>query len=321
MVHSHWIKKEIYATLKAGGYTDIESWLQLVLTGSLTTYQYSDSSDVDISLFVNTKVFPEWSRAEMIGLMVENLDGRTMPGTPFPIQDFVVGKGIEPHDLYKPGLRSGYDMETGKWIVPPEKSRVHDVKAEEGGFYAYALEVADKMERLLRYEPDKAVLMWHQIHARRQRDQRAGKGDYAESNVVYKFLANRGLFPAISQASGEYIAKTASPDDQWIEEEAFKVIAQNPGIRLPQIAEKLGVMQNSLYRLLPSMENRTDIVRPSEDPKGFYTLEHAWNHAYPTSQPEVHGEGYSEPENIYPGDDEASPWGYLTDPKYGALQS
>jgi hypothetical protein len=68
------------------------------------------------------------------------------------------------------------------------------------------------MERLLRYEPDKAVMLWHQIHQRRRRDQMAGKGDYSESNIVYKFLANRGLFPAISEASGEYIAKQAKPE-------------------------------------------------------------------------------------------------------------
>lgn len=209
-VHAHWIKAQVYETLEHNGYTDVASWLHLILTGSLTTYQYSEDSDVDISLFVDSKVFPEWSRAEMIALMVHKLDGRTLPGTPFPLQDFVVGQGIKPTDLYKPGLRSGYDLDTNRWIVPPEKDRVHDVKSEQNGFYAWALQMADKMERLLRYEPDEAVSFWHTIHKKRQRDMKAGKGDFAESNVIYKMLANRGLFPAISGASGEYIAKTAN---------------------------------------------------------------------------------------------------------------
>lgn len=209
-VHAHWIKREIYDTLKFAGYTNIEDWLGLIFTGSLTTYQFSNDSDVDISLFVDTKVFPEWSRAEMIALMVDKLDGKTLPGTPFPLQDFVVGEGIKPSDLYKPGLRSGYDIDTGKWLVPPEKGRVHDVKAEQGGFYAWALQMADKMERLLRYEPEQAIKFWHSIHKKRQRDMVKGKGDFAESNIIYKMLANRGLFPQISGVSGEYIAKTAS---------------------------------------------------------------------------------------------------------------
>ncbi len=207
-VHAHWIKRSVYDVLEHAGYTDLSTYLTLVLTGSLTTYQYSSNSDVDISLFVDAKVFPEWSRAEMIALMVDKLDGTTMPGTPFPLQDFVVGEGIKPTDLYKPGLRSGYNIDTNQWIVPPEHSRVHDVKAEQGGFYAWGLQMADKMERLLRYEPDAAIQFWHSIHKKRQIDMRKGKGDYAESNIIYKMLANRGLFPQLSEASGEYIAKT-----------------------------------------------------------------------------------------------------------------
>ena len=108
-----------------------------------------------------------------------------------------------------------------------------------------------------------------------------------------------------------FVRQAAEPDSRWVESEAFKLIAQNPGIRLPQIAEKLGVMQNVLYRLLPKMEKDTQIVRPSEDPKGFYTLEHAWGQAYPDLQgkvspqispgAEIHGdEGYI-PQYIMPG--------------------
>jgi hypothetical protein len=208
-IHAHWIKSHVYKTLEDGGYTDVEKWLTLVLTGSLTTYQYSDDSDVDISLFVDTRIFPEWSRAEMIALMVEKLDGVLLPGTPHPLQDFVVGEGIKPSDLYKPGLRSGYNLDNNKWIVPPERGRVHDVQKEQGGFYAWGLQMADKMERLLKYEPEQAIAFWHSIHKKRQRDMVKGKGDFSESNIIYKMLANRGLFPEISQASGEYIAKIA----------------------------------------------------------------------------------------------------------------
>jgi hypothetical protein len=212
--HREWVRDTIRQTLEAHGYTNVEEWLKLVLTGSLTTYQYSEESDFDVSLFVDTEVFPEWSRAEMIGIMIDNIDGTFLPSTPFVMQAFVVPPERKPEDLYQPGLRSGYDLDADNWVVPPERDRVHDVKSEMNRAYVTALESADKMERLLRYEPDKAVNYWHQIHKRRRRDQIAGKGDYADSNIVYKFLANRGLFPQISEVSGEYIARTAT---DWTE--------------------------------------------------------------------------------------------------------
>jgi 2'-5' RNA ligase len=213
--HRNWIIREVYQTLKQAGYTDSETWLTLYLTGSLTTYQYGQDSDVDVSLFVDSKRFPEWSRAEMIGVMVGNLDGKNLPGTSFPLQNFVVAHDIKPEDLYKPGLRSAYSLDEDKWFVPPEHSRAHNVEQEENGFYTWALQMADKLERLIRYEPDKAVQFYHQIHAKRQRDQAAGKGDFAESNVLYKFLAKRGLLEKISELTGIHIASVKKSAGDW----------------------------------------------------------------------------------------------------------
>lgn len=212
--HSEFLYEYILTALDRNGYDGMEKWLSLVFTGSLTTYQYSNESDVDISLFVDVSHFPEWSRAEMIGVMISECDGTKLPGTPFPLQCFVVPPEITKEDLYKPGLRSGYDLTTDTWIVPPDKSRVHDVEVEMNQSYTIALENADKMDRLLRYEPDKAIQFWHQIHKRRQRDHRKGRGDYSPSNITYKMLANRGLFPKISEVSGEYIAKRSQYESQ-----------------------------------------------------------------------------------------------------------
>jgi hypothetical protein len=207
--HRDWIVSTIHSVFGHNGYDNSAEWLDLVLTGSLTTYQYSEDSDVDVSLFVNAAVFPEWSRAELIGIVVENIDGNHLPGTTHPMQCFVVPQGITKEHLYAPGMRSGYDILTGRWLVPPEHSRSHNVPTEYNAQYVYAMEQADKMEALLNHEPEKAKLLWHQIHARRRRDMAKGKGDYALSNIVYKYLANQGLLPEIADLTGEYIAKTA----------------------------------------------------------------------------------------------------------------
>ncbi len=200
-----WIVDTVHNILEEGGYEGPERWLTLFLTGSLTTYQYSDSSDCDVSLFVNHHVFPEWSRAEMIALMVDKLDGVSLPGTPHPMQVFVVASGIEPADLYRKGLRSGYDLDADKWFLPPEKDRAHDVASEDPEGYVNGLMAADKMDRLLRYEPDKAITYYEQLHRKRKADQADGKGDYAQSNLIYKMLDNRGLFDQL-RALGVNIA-------------------------------------------------------------------------------------------------------------------
>ena len=44
------IRRKIYSCLRDGFIDDPEHYFTLYLTGSLTTYQYSDASDVDISI-------------------------------------------------------------------------------------------------------------------------------------------------------------------------------------------------------------------------------------------------------------------------------
>lgn len=232
-VHAKWILNTVIKTLKKHGYSHMEEWLSIVMTGSLTTYQYSADSDCDVSLFVDTEHFPEWSRAEMIGVMVGNVDGTKLPGTTHDMQCYVVPREISKEQLYQPGLRSGYDIQAKKWIVPPEKGRVHNIEAEMNGYYVYALQAADKVQQLLRYEPDKAVQYWHQLHVKRQADMIAGKGDFSESNVAYKMLNNRGLFPLIEEASGEHIAKTANLQPFFVDERAVEKARQHLNLQNP----------------------------------------------------------------------------------------
>lgn len=214
--------------LERGGYSRPEEWLKLYLTGSLCTYQYSDTSDCDISLFVDSQKLPEWSRAEMIGLMIEGFDNVKLPATPYEIQAYVVSPRIKPGDLYRPGLRAGYDISTHKWVQEPQHNE-HNVQEQEEGYYAWALQAADKMERLLRYEPDKAVDYWHQIHRKRMNDQAAGKGDFSESNILYKFLFKRGLAPQIAEASGEHIGRTAANEQAMLDQNAGQDLQGLPG--------------------------------------------------------------------------------------------
>src|SRR3954464_3862644 len=142
--HATWVTDLIFSQATAFHHQPAQ-WLKLIFTGSLTTYQYSDDSDVDISLFVSPQMLPEWDRARLIGLMIDHVDGKRMPNTPFTMQAFVVPKNISSYDLFQPGLRSGYDIESDNWLVAPEKERIHNVEQDQNADYVYALETADKM--------------------------------------------------------------------------------------------------------------------------------------------------------------------------------
>src|SRR5205814_3466090 len=97
---------------------DVPHFVNLVLTGSLTTYQYSDTSDTDMSVFPNYPLFqrkfgldPVQARKELIALNIDHLDGTFIPGSPHPLQFFVLPEGIKSEDRFKPGLRSGFDLD------------------------------------------------------------------------------------------------------------------------------------------------------------------------------------------------------------------
>jgi tRNA nucleotidyltransferase (CCA-adding enzyme) len=201
-----WVRSQVFKTMRDAGWPDPTQYLDLVLTGSLTTYQWSAESDFDVSLFVNTEKLPEWVRADLIKLMVEKLDGTTVPGTTHPLQVFVVPPDVTREKLYKPGLRSAYDLDEDEWIVLPEPERSVDVSQRWPELITYAKMVEDKMRLLLEYDTEGAKQYWHFLHTRRQHDQKAGKGDYSESNITYKWLNNRGMFPLISEVTGEYLA-------------------------------------------------------------------------------------------------------------------
>ena len=202
------VRKTITDAMVAAGWPDPDQYLSLVLTGSLTTYQYDDTgpSDFDVSLFVDAARMPDWVRADLVKVMVGSVDGTKLPGTDIPLQAYVVPADIRREDLYKPGLRSGYDLDKREWIVPPDKSMAKEVRPS---LRAYAEMVVDKMKLLLMYAPDAAREFWHQLHKSRQEAQRAGLGDFSDANVAYKAIANAGLHPAIEKLTGEHIAKVA----------------------------------------------------------------------------------------------------------------
>ena len=211
-----WVTSFILKTMADNGWENPADYVSLVLTGSLCTYQWGIASDFDVSVWVDLERFPEFERGKLVGLMTSQCDGTIVPGTSHPIQCFVVNtkKYKDYSDLYKPGIRSAWDIDKKHWIVYPERERVHDIKKEKPAAYAYAEIVRDKMIMLLKYDPPMVKYFWDSIHRQRFNDMLAGLGDFSGSNIAYKMLANSGLFPLIEDASGEHIASLPSEAPQ-----------------------------------------------------------------------------------------------------------
>jgi hypothetical protein len=194
---------------------DPEQYFKIFITGSLTTYQYSETSDMDISYFPDYHSLmylfqvdtPGEVRKNLIQIVIDEMDGRFVPGTQHPIQDFMVPPDVYPQDMYKPGLRSAWDIQNDMWFVAPEKDRVHDVSKELPILYQRAEDMADKMEQMLDHDPVYAKQLFKQIHRKRTLDQQRGLGDFSEGNIVYKYLLHKGLFDRLRSELGIYIAR------------------------------------------------------------------------------------------------------------------
>lgn len=211
----NFIKKVYYRELtRELGLPDPQNLVDLYITGSLTTYQWGETSDCDVSVFPNfeeiearTGMGAKEVRKRLISMSIDKIDGTFLPGTTHPLQFFVVSQENRPGDLYQPGLRSAYSLDDEMWLVEPEPERVHDIAVELPELYKRANDMADKMSQMLDHDPDQARELWMQVHMKRQLDQRAGLGDFSEGNIVYKYMLHEGLFDRIRNELHEYIAK------------------------------------------------------------------------------------------------------------------
>lgn len=230
-------------------------WADLYFTGSLTTYQYNETSDADHSVFPNyDKIWkhlnldPDTCRKMLIDMSISHLDGAFLPGTQHPIQYFVMPYGTLPHDVFAPGLRSAWDLFDDSWFVKPEKNRVHDIRKEFPQVYARAAAIADKMTQMLDSgNIDAAKELWYNVHKKRQLDQRAGLGDFSEGNITLKWLLHEGLIDRLRNEAHMVIqtkvAETAQEYWRWNGDEeklmqAIRIIRQNRTIDDPSFAKE-----------------------------------------------------------------------------------
>ena len=142
------VKKEIYSIL--------DKWLEsnkiekdaikgIYFIGSLTTYQYSEVSDIDVNIVTSLK------NTKLNDLYKELPNGNNLSSTKHPINFYLTNdtNGID-------SSKTLYNLEKEKWVRRPKKS---DIKIP----FSYVLEIAkffmDGIDlRIAEYERDKREL-------------------------------------------------------------------------------------------------------------------------------------------------------------------
>jgi 2'-5' RNA ligase len=261
-----------------------EAYFDLYLTGSLTTYQFSDNSDCDISVFPHyDELIPilgvtdaNQVRRLLVPFVINKCDGVVLPGTTHPIQHFIVADGISLSQMYHQGLRSAWSFQDQKWIVPPEKDRAHDVSIELPLMFLRARAIADKMRIALDHDTEAAKRLFSRIHKKRSEDQKRGLGDFSESNIIYKYLLNQGLFDRLRDI-GIYIANTKTAGNKirafiafelpetatnaivnWMEQNAPEGVHPQPAQNLHQTLAFLGDIDEEIVPQLQQVMAKFD---------------------------------------------------------------
>ena len=194
------------------------------LTGSLCTYQYSRTSDVDISIVCDADEFEEEDRAELIAIVLESLDGSFFPRTRHQYQHFVQPFGVDIEDLFILGLRSAWDFEDSEWVLPPKRSYAHNVMEKKPDWVLAGVQISDKINTLIdHHHYEEAKKMYKDAHAKRKEDQ-IQYGDYSEGNVIYKFLDNNGTFDRLRNIGQKISVKKTSIFEDMAEKYAAGLI-------------------------------------------------------------------------------------------------
>lgn len=175
--------------------------------GSLCTYQYGPGSDVDVSIIAKDgEDFSDEDRSDLVRLIL-TMDGDLLAdGISYPLQHFVQPSEVNIYDLFGAGVKSAYDLDAHKWLIPPNKDRAFDVEGTHPDWLVEAVQIADKMSTLLDAgHVDEAWDMYEDLHEKRKEafERDRPNADTSQANVNYKYLDRSGVMARVYEAAGK----------------------------------------------------------------------------------------------------------------------
>jgi hypothetical protein len=189
-------------------FTDIEVDVEdVTLTGSLSNFNWSRFSDVDLHILVDLKGLPD-------SLLRKYLDSRRIIWNSIravTVKGFDVEVYIQ--DVSEPHFASGvYSVMYSEWVVEPkEESIIIDPQKILDKSKDWMGKIDGVIVDSERYEPEDVLDRIDELRAKIKKYRGIGlesKGEYSYENLTFKFLRRNGYLKKLIDVRNELIDKT-----------------------------------------------------------------------------------------------------------------
>lgn len=179
----------------------------VIFTGSLTNYNYNESSDVDLHIIIDyNDISDETEYIKYLFLKLKNIYADSFDITihGYPIEIFIEDYRDRVDDTWK----SSYSIVDDKWINGPQKS---DVEIDKEVILTKAKKHISKIRSLINDSKiDELEKYLNSIKVDRSDSLQKEKSDYAENNLVFKLLRNSGVLEKITEFIKKHKSKELS---------------------------------------------------------------------------------------------------------------
>lgn len=189
----------------------------IVLTGSLANYNWSEYSDVDLHIIVD---YSEFSDSKSIGFHEIFKEFFNAKKTLWNEKHSITIKGFDVEvyvqDISEPHISSGvYSILLNEWVVKPEKEspNIDDRKIlEKGDHYA---KIIDSLES--RYKNNEDILSdLEKLLDKIKKTRQSGlnrEGEYSYENLTFKLLRRNGYIKKLIDLKKNFTDKKLSIDE------------------------------------------------------------------------------------------------------------
>jgi len=184
--------------------------LDIRIVGSNASYNYTDTSDIDIHLVVN---FDELSNNNDLIQVLFNSKKKLFNDT----YDITI-KGLEAEiyveDVETSAISNGiYSVSQNCWIKFPKKENIEDIKIDSLGVDTLFFKYQEKCEKMLENKDDVTIKQVNELIDKiymLRKNGLAKSGEYSNGNLVFKNLRSEGYIQQLIDLKDSLISKELS---------------------------------------------------------------------------------------------------------------
>lgn len=164
----------------------------IVLTGSLASYNYTSYSDFDLHVILD---FDKISCDEQVLQQLFDSKKRLWNKT-YPITIYEHDVELYAEDKDQKDVTNGtFSLLDNKWVEIPQKKRPH---VKTAAVHAKALDLMDQIDQVISDDDDEQANKLKQKIVKMRRSGLATTGMYGTENLVFKILRNQGYIDRIT---------------------------------------------------------------------------------------------------------------------------